>query len=134
MNVPLDILQYPVNAVTNIGVMILNSTTDTVPDLDTPYYVKVGIVDENDINSLDYVPVSVGDLYIKCDRDKYLTNFDMSDNGELIVIGEDAGYYTIDNRGHLMYNLPGGYYYEQLGQLGIGNMEITGDDSGFLVL
>jgi len=118
MDYPLDIEVYSDNSTK------LLKTSDTVPNVSDPYYVRcINIIENSSVklNNLDYISGEVGDLIVKIDREKYLTNFDINDNGELIIIGEDSLCYSIDQDGNLIYTVPGG----------IGSMNIGG---GFVIL
>lgn len=84
----------------------LKSDKDVVPWVE-PYRVKTLFAFEKTI--LDYTTVQAGELLIKADRTLKQLNFDINDRGELIVIGDDADNYSIDqNTGELLYNSSGG--------------------------
>jgi hypothetical protein len=81
----------------------LKTDTDTVP-WTTLYFVNT-YLDLSDEQEIDYVKANKGELIIKHNRDLYELNFDINSEGELIVIGEDAENYSIDQDGYLAYTI-----------------------------
>lgn len=110
LKVQADIIKFSDNTVQ------IFSDTDTVP-YTTPYRVYLFIVTELSgvyEGMFNYITISTGDLIIETDRELWELNFDLNDDGELIVIGEDADNYSVDENGDLIYLITGG----------IGDMEI----------
>lgn len=86
--------------------LILKSDKDVVPWID-PYRVATLYAHEKTI--FDHITVQAGEVLIKVERTLKQLNFDINDKGELIVIGDDAENYSIDqNTGDLLYNATGG--------------------------
>lgn len=76
------------------GNLVLKTDTDVVPYI-KPYRVKV-LLSEDEVD-IDYINVKQGELLIKHERELNDLVFDINDNGELIVIGEDAENYYISD-------------------------------------
>jgi hypothetical protein len=117
MLIPTDILINQDNS------LDLITDNDCVPYIE-PYRVKVVLPFED--KSLDFIPISNDELLIKHERSFFKLNFDVNDDGELVVIGEDSQCYYISDGtdgndiGDLIYN-------SDLISGGIGQMIIEDD-------
>lgn len=81
---------------------IISTDTDEVKD----YHLSFDISKvESEVQEVDCLKVLEGELIVKVGTSRSKIVFDINDDGELIVIGEDAANYELNNQGELLYNL-----------------------------
>lgn len=56
--------------------------------------------------SLDYKDIILGDLFFKTNEGFETLDFDVNENGELVIIGEDANRFYINENGELIFVEP----------------------------
>lgn len=81
---------------------IVKTDTDKVPYKE-PYFIRP-FLDFSNITSIDYIRLDVGELGIKFDRTLNKLNFEINSDGNLVVVGEDANNYGINENGELIYD------------------------------
>lgn len=83
------------------GVCIVTDTDEI-----NNYYLNF-IISEltSNVKEVDYLKSLEGELIAKVGTSRNKVVFDINDNGELIVIGDDANKYELSEQGELLYNL-----------------------------
>lgn len=102
-----------INRDLDLGRTYIKTDTDTVP-YKQPYFCRAYF--DLDLNrEIEYSVVNKGCAAIQYDRKLKQLNWDLNSEGQLVVIGEDAMNYGINEKGELIYNAE---------QSGIGSMSI----------
>lgn len=86
------------------GTATLSTTFDTIETDTEPYRIEFKLISGEVLNDeLDLLGASEGELLYKSQRERSRLVFDINHKGELIVIGEDAQNYFLNELGELCY-------------------------------
>jgi len=89
---------------------VLTTTFDEVAGVEEGFFLQFDAITTK--KECDSIRPKEGDLVYRASASRNVIVFDINQNGELIVIGANAGNYWINSKGELMFNLLGKFERE----------------------